>query len=107
MDAAKTPRPLPLGGGGPFLLLGEGKLEKRGEGDPLGEQTTRLAEQAAAASPYPSGLSASVASLPAAQTPEALPHKVGGGVLASSAVVSRELATYLLKRFGQLVLIVF
>src|SRR6516225_8295008 len=32
----QTRRPLPLGGGGPFLLVSEANLEKRGERVPLG-----------------------------------------------------------------------
>jgi DNA-binding LacI/PurR family transcriptional regulator len=46
-------RPLPLGGGGPFLLTSRASLEKRGEGDSLTESTTALGPRTTTVTPSP------------------------------------------------------
>jgi len=75
-DSAK--RSLPLVGEGRFSWRAEGELEKRGEGTPVREYGLSRCV-GGNATPSPFGLSASVASLPPALSPEALPHQGGGG----------------------------
>jgi hypothetical protein len=48
-------RPLPPGGGGPFLLVSAANLEKWGEGDTLAKGTTTEGLEAARVSPSPFG----------------------------------------------------
>src|SRR4051794_7042421 len=73
----ETRRPLPLGGGGPFLLTSAASLEKRGEGVTLNVNTPAANSARVTPSPDFSKLASSLRKT-------ALPHQGGGGVSASA-----------------------